>query len=261
MSALHQIKSFVNHWLDAADEHSIHSPYFFDFYNQVIKSDNINYPSIEEIESLRQKLLNNRTQIPIQELGVKSNHFKKNIRSIADVAKTSLCPSNYCRLLVRMLRAQKATHVVELGTSMGITTLYLASQPSAHVITFEGDSSLINISLTHFELFEKTNIQLIEGNIDQTLVQFLQSPVKIDMVFMDANHRYEPTINYFNQLTRRMASNGIIVLDDIYYSPEMTEAWKELKNHKLIYGSIDLFRMGILFFDPALNKQHFTCSL
>ena len=255
---MHQIKSFINHWLDAVDEHSIHSPYFFDFYNQVVKKDNPNDGRFAGIEDLRRKLLSNQTQLKITDIGAQSTHFKTDTRTIAQVAATSLCSPKYCRLLSRILEHQKATEVLELGTSMGLTTLYLALNSSVNVTTFEGNSAMVNIALTHFESFEKSNIHLIEGNIDTTLEQYLQKPSRLDFVFMDANHRYEPTIRYFNLLTRRMAPKGIIVMDDIYHSPEMTKAWRELLEHELVYGSADLFRFGILFFDPALNRQHYT---
>jgi predicted O-methyltransferase YrrM len=261
MSAMHQIKSYLNHWLDAVDEHSIHSPFFFDFYNQVIKNDQEDEDRFKEIEALRQKLLVNNSILKITDLGAPSAHFKNGTRTLAEVAATSLCSPRFCRLLYRIIEQQKSSNVVELGTSMGLTSLYLGLNPLTQVTTFEGNSALINIALTHFESFETKNIQLIEGDIDFTLEKFLQHPAKIDFVFMDANHRYEPTLRYFNLLTKRMAPKGIIVMDDIYHSKEMTQAWRELCKHELVYGSVDLFRCGILFFDTALNRQHFTWIL
>ncbi|MCU0367878.1 MAG: class I SAM-dependent methyltransferase [Cyclobacteriaceae bacterium] len=260
-SSLHQIKSFVNHWLDTVDAHSIHSPFFFDFYCEVIKKENAEDSRYKEIEELRKKLLVNHTLLKITDLGAHSSHFKNEHRTIAQIAATSLSPSNYCRLLSRIVSYQHSKQIVELGTSMGLTTLYLSLPEDARITTFEGNSTMVNIALTHFEAFEKTNIKLIEGNIDHTLPDFLQLSEKIDFVFMDANHRYEPTLRYFNLLMKRMAPQGIIVMDDIYHSQEMTQAWNALREHKLVYGSVDLFKMGILFFDPALNHQHYTWSV
>jgi predicted O-methyltransferase YrrM len=256
---MHQIKHYLNHWLDAVDEHSIHSPFFFDFYKQVIKKDPDD-TRFHEVEELRKKLLINKSELKIKDLGAQSSHFSNGTRTISQVAATSLCPAKYGRLLLRIIEQQRAKEVLELGTSMGLTSLYLGLNPNTHVTTFEGNPALINIALTHFESFEKKNIDLVEGNIDYTLPQFILQSAKIDFVFMDANHRYEPTLQYFKLLTKRMAPGGIIVLDDIYHSPEMTRAWQELRKHQLVYGSIDLFRMGILFFDPALNRQHYTWS-
>lgn len=258
MSRFFQIKSYLNHWLDAVDEHSIHSPFFFDFYNKVIKIDNQDNQEFNTIEEIRNKLLLNETEVTINDLGAKSPHFNKENRTLSKIAATSLSPAVYCRLYYRIIDYIDATQILELGTSMGITTLYLAQKNNVQVTTFEGNPTMINVALTHFEYFDKKNIKLVEGNLDTLLSDFLLTPTKLHFVLMDANHRYEPTIRYFNLLSRRMADKGVIVMDDIYYSEEMNRAWKELCNHRLVYGSIDLFRCGLLFFDPALNRQHYT---
>jgi predicted O-methyltransferase YrrM len=119
---------------------------------------------------------------------------------------------------------------------------------------------MINIALTNFEANEASNIVLVEGNIDETLPEFVEANRKLDFVLLDANHRYEPTIKYFNLLVERMTSDAIVVVDDIYQSKEMAKAWEEIRSHKLVYGSMDLFRFGLLFFDSSLNKQHYTCA-
>jgi hypothetical protein len=50
-------------------------------------------------------------------------------------------------------------------------------------------------------------------------------------------------------------------MDDIHRSPEMEQAWKEIRTDTVVYASIDLYHCGILFFDTNLNKQHFVWSL
>lgn len=250
-----QVKSFINHWLDAVDEHSIHSPFFFDFYNKVIQGETD--PLFLEIEKTRKHLLNNHTLVKMQDLGAVSPHFKNGDREIGRIAATSLSEEKNCLLFYRIARYAEAKSMVELGTSMGITSLYLSQAAGTKLTTFEGNAAMVNLALTNFEYFERKNIELIEGNIEQTLPDYLQNPAKIDFALIDANHRYEPTIRYFNWLAKRMADRGVMVIDDIYYSEEMGRAWNKLKKHDLVYGSIDLFRCGILFFDLALNKQHF----
>jgi predicted O-methyltransferase YrrM len=255
-----QLKSYLNHWLSVVDEHSIHSPFFFDFYNKVIKS-KTELSGFEEIEKTRTKLLQDQTQITVNDLGAKSKHFKNNKRTIAQVASTSLAPQQMSSFLFKVITYLDAQQIIELGTSMGVTSLCMGKKKNVVVHTFEGNPSMINIALTNFDYFETMNINLIEGNIDDTLPKFLQTPMKIDFALMDANHRYEPTIHYFNLLTKRIAEKGVIVVDDIYNSIEMGKAWNQLKKHPLVYGSVDLFRCGILFFDPALNKQHYVWAL
>lgn len=255
-----QIKSYIQHWLHVVDEHSIHSPFFFDFYEKVIRGKK-EREEFEDIEQIRRKLLESTMEIDVQDLGASSAYFKNEKRTLSEIAATSISPQKICEFLYRIVRYQQATSVVELGTSAGITTLYLAKNQRAQVTTFEGHRTLGDIATTNFEALESKNIKLVQGNIDTTLPAFLQNPAKINFVLMDANHRYEPTLRYFQLLSRRMAEKGIIIIDDINHSKEMARAWSELKNHDLVYGSVDLYRCGILFFDPALNRQHYTWAL
>lgn len=260
MPSVFQIKKYLQHWLLRVDQHSVHSPYFFDFYEKVIQNKYAT-PGLPEIEGVRGKLLQSAMEIDVIDIGAPSKHFKGQKRSLAKVAATSAQNKAHAELLYRIVHHINATSIVELGTSVGLTTLYLANPTGSHVTTFEGNTDLIQIAKTHFEFFNADKITLVEGNIDTTLPRFLQSPGKIQFALLDANHRYEPTLRYFLQLCRRMDDKGIIVIDDIYSSAEMEQAWNELKHHDLIYGSIDLFYMGILFFDPALNRQHYIWAV
>jgi predicted O-methyltransferase YrrM len=178
---------------------------------------------------------------------------KKEIRFIA---QNSLSPIRLSSVYNATIDHFKAKKIIELGTSFGINTLYLASKSDRAVTTFEGSEPVADIAKLTFEFSQSKNIQLVEGNIDQTFKAYLQSIRKFDFILMDANHRYEPTMRYFNLIVPKLQENTVVILDDIHYSPEMEKAWVELKNHKLVYGSADLFRCGILFFDPSLNKQH-----
>jgi predicted O-methyltransferase YrrM len=249
----------LNYWLNAVDEHSIQSPYFFELYTNVIKNSKPNV-GFDKIEAIRAKLVQDQSQITVCDLGAPSQYFKSDKRTIATVAASSLAPAKMALLLFRLASHIKAKQIVELGTSLGVSTLYLSKCKNATIHTFEGNMSLINIALTNFESTETNNVVLVEGNIDETLPEFVEANRKLDFVLMDANHRYEPTIKYFNLLVERMTSDAIVVVDDIYQSKEMAKAWKEIRGHKLVYGSMDLFRFGLLFFDSSLNKQHYTCA-
>ncbi|MBX2901566.1 MAG: class I SAM-dependent methyltransferase [Cyclobacteriaceae bacterium] len=252
-------QKFINHWLHVVDEHSIHSPFYFDFYNQVLRPTASG--KISEIEVVRNRLLQSTEQITLDDLGAPSPHFASTTRPLSKIAATSASTPKMCAFYYRLATYLQARTIVELGTSVGLTTLYLAHTPNSKVITFEGNAPLVQVANTHFEYFNPKNIELVPGNIDQTLPRLVQHPVKIDLALMDANHRYAPTLRYFNLLARRMQEQGVIIVDDIYYSPEMATAWNELKNHPLIYGSVDLYRFGILFFNPALNRQHYVWSI
>ncbi len=259
MSSFHQAKSFLHHWLFEVDEHSIHSPFFFDLYAKTIsKKKREDFPLLVK---LRTSLLDNDTILEIEDMGSggQSTPFYKS--TIGEIALTSVTSASMALFYLELAYFAQAHRIVELGTSLGLTALYLAQKKDGAVYTFEGSHSLANTALTNFEWAGQKNIYLIEGNIDNTLHRFLEQTLKIDFALMDANHRYGPTMRYYQQLTRRFTEKSILVIDDIHRSPEMEKAWKEIKSDVLVYGSIDLYHCGILFFDPVLNKQHFVWSL
>lgn len=260
MVNFHQIRAYINHWLTVVDKHSIHSPYFFDFYTKVIQAKSDENQFIE-IEKLRANLKSNSAEITVEDFGAGSRKLSGAKRKLSDIANVSLTPKKYARLYYTIINYIEAKNIVEFGTSLGITTLYLAKDEACRITTFEGSHALADVALTNFEYFDKKNIHLIEGNIQSTLAEFIQNPAKINFVLMDAHHLYEPTMRYFNLLVRRLNDKSVVIIDDIHWSAEMERAWNELRKSQLVYGSIDLFQCGILFFDPALNQQHYVWSL
>lgn len=254
MSLLFQAKSYGSYWLNAVDEHSLHSPFFFDFYQHVIKPKATN--EYQHIERQRSALLKDDRTLTVQDLGAGSKMLKKEARKVKDIARTSLSPAKYAQLYARLIAYCKAIEIVELGTSFGINTQYLAHRQTTRVSTFEGSSEIAEVAEQNFQAAAAKNIYLIAGNIDHTLPHYLSTASRIDVAFMDANHRYAPTLAYYEMIAARMSHNGVIILDDIHQSLQMQDAWNELKKRVEIGGSIDLYRCGILFFDQSLNKQH-----
>ena len=258
MSKLFTIRSYITHWLDAVDDHSIHSPFFFEFYKVV--NDKTPIFGSDEIEEVRNKLLNNSYSIEFTELGSGKTSIPGK-EKLSDIAAKSLAPPALAQLYVRIVNYLKAETAIELGTSLGITTLYMALRNDTQVTTLEGNKAVADVAMTNFEYFEKKNITVIDGNIDQTLKEALFNMRRVDFALMDANHRYEPTVRYFELISKRVKEKSIVVMDDIHRSPEMAKAWEEIRKHELVYGSIDLFRCGVLFFEPSLGKQHFVWEL
>ncbi len=107
-----------------------------------------------------------------------------------------------------------------------------------------------------FDEAQANNINLVVGNIEQSLPALLTEVESLDFIFMDANHRYRPTVDYFEMLIAKTHANSIVVLDDIHYSREMEKAWREIKEHPGVSATVDIFRCGIVFLNPALSQQH-----
>ncbi len=241
------------------DDHSIHSPFFFDLYTKIISKKR--KEDIGVLENLRYDLESNKSVLTVKDYGTGVAGGSVIKRSVSEIAYRSLTPFPFALLYTDLIQYFDSRRIVELGTSLGLTTLYLAQKKDARVFTFEGSDALAKIAKNNFEWAGKKNIELIEGNLDSTLHRFLDPTDKIDFALMDANHRYEPTIRYYHQLTKRLWEKSVVVIDDIHRSEEMEKAWKEIRTDILVYGSVDLYRCGLLFFDPRLQKPHYTWSL
>lgn len=239
--------------------HGMHSPFVFSFITKVLNDKRFFY-AYESIESVRQLLLLENKQILIQDFGAGSRVNKTRLRSIHKIASSSLKSKKFGQLLFRIVDFYSPKTILELGTSMGITTAYLASaNPSASIITLEGSIEIAEIAKSNFERLHLDNVQQIIGNFDDTLSNALSTFDKVDMVFIDGNHRYEPTIRYFHQLLAYTHEYSILIFDDIHWSIEMEKAWDEIIHHPTVMLSIDLFFIGLVFFRKEnKTKQHFT---
>lgn len=239
--------------------HGLHSPFVFDFIIHVL-NDRKTCPAYNKVEELREQLLSVNQEIEVEDFGAGSSIDKTNKRRIASIARHAAKPKKYGQLLYRMVQYYKSSAILELGTSLGITTSYLAlANPLAKIMTIEGSPSIASIAKRNFNSLSIENTKIVEGNFDSVLSQVINNFSSIDFIFIDGNHREEPTIRYFNKIIGKTKKNSIVVLDDIHWSKEMEGAWQTIKNHSLVKCTIDLFFMGIVFFrDEFHEKQHFT---
>lgn len=253
-------KKYFHYYLSSSNGkgHGIHSPFVFDFVKHVL-NDKQNYPAYQPIEKIRKQLLTDSTVIEVEDFGAGSSVIKTNKRVVGAIAASSLKPKKYAQLLYRMVQYYKPTTIVELGTSFGITTAYLASANAASkVFTCEGSAAIASIAKHNFEALQLNNVQLSEGDFAKTLSPLLSNLNTVNFAFADGNHRKEPTLEYFNQLLKHATPATILVFDDIHWSAEMEEAWEQIKQDPAVRCSLDLFFIGIVVFRKEFReKQQF----
>src|SRR5215213_67934 len=253
-------KKYIHYYLNASNSkgHGMHSPFVFDFILNVLNNKN-GYTPPSFVESLRKELLLNKELLKIEDFGAGSRLNSSNEKSVSALARHALKPKKYAQLLYRLVRHYQPQTIIELGTSLGITTSYLATaNPFGKVITLEGSEAIAQKAKTNFEKLGITNIHSLQGNFDAVLPTVLSNITSIDLGYIDGNHRYEPTLNYFNQILQKTHSHSILVFDDIHWSKEMENAWTEIKAHPAVQYTIDIFFLGFVFFKEEFRvKQHF----
>jgi len=238
--------------------HGIHSPFVFNVVSKVFR--NKTDPSVvNKAEMIRKKMISDRRSIVINDLGAGSRKFKSNSRRVSDIARYSPVSPKYGRLLSSMAAAFGEPMIIELGTSLGISTMYLAGScfPTT-VYTIEGCSETAAIARENFNEAGLSNIRILEGSFEEIIPSFAKDHVTPGLVFIDGNHRKEPVIRYFNEIADISGCDTVVIVDDINYSKEMAEAWNELKKHDKVSVSIDIFRMGILFFREGISHNEYV---
>ena len=251
------LKEFLRYQLSAKSKYWIHSPFVFSFINEVM-NDKRNFYCFDEIEKLRAELVKNNSVIQVNDFGAGTLHGKKSERTISFIAKTSGTPAKYAQLLFRLIEHYQLKNILELGTSHGIATSYFASTAhDAKVISIEGSNSIADEAEKNLKQLALSNAKIIRGEFEKKLPEALSEMKKIDFLFLDGDHRLTSTLSYFNQCVPHLHENSVVVLDDIYWSAEMKTAWQQVCAHQSVTLSIDLFRLGILFFRKDRAKEHF----
>lgn len=256
---LKSVLKYINYRLTAYTEHDLHSPFMYNFYMELIKNKHP-FNDFEKLHTIRTQLQNDSTTIEVTDFGAGSRKLNSNKRAINQITKHGIAQKKQAEFLYRLINKFNPTNVVELGTSVGLTSLYLAKvNAKSTLYTIEGCPNLFQFSKELFKENGIKNIQSINGNFNDEFPKLLSSLNTLDVLYIDGNHAYKPTMNYFKMALEKRNANSIFIFDDIYWSDGMEKAWKEICAHPDVSLSLDLFYFGIVFFRTEnKNKEHFV---
>ncbi len=259
---LYQLKAFFKYKLKAKYRkgHRVHPPFAFDLIRHYFFEKNPFY-HFDTIEAIRKDLSDSKEQITITDFGAGSKVFKGNTRSVGKIAKYNATPKLQGELIFRMVAHFRPKTIIEIGTSIGIGTLYLAlPNTQAKVITLEGCPNIAQQAKQTFAMAQLNNIQLITGNFEKSLPEAISQSKEVDMVYFDGNHNYKATTEYFKLCLAKASESAVFIFDDINWSQEMTQAWNEIIAHPQVAISFDLFRLGICIINKKVKKQHYIVA-
>jgi predicted O-methyltransferase YrrM len=337
---LYPATAFIRHLFTArcATGHGVHSPYVFDFLNDVIRGKN-NPGIITEVEKLRQEMLSDKRTVRVTDLGAGSARGSGEERRISDIASAAALPPRQVGLLARTAesswrtrseatqsraagertrseatqsraageltrseqkqsresgRAQAAGRsahkeqsntvtrkregaeqpsdnsiILELGTSLGISTLALAlAAPESRVVTVEGCPALAGIARNNLLKHGALNAEVINMEFSAALEMLGTGGTTVSLAFIDGNHR-GGALTHYAETIRSMGEEMLIVADDIHLNREMYRAWSSLATSgtgerprrakspqavrlpaapaDIATASMETFRFGILF--------------
>jgi len=256
-------RQFISYFAKARTVYNTHSPFLYELSQNVLEDDR-HYYAFDELEALRKKMLHVDTEMEFVDLGAGSKDLgKKTTRKIKDIARTSLMSPLKAKWMFRLINLLKPDNILEIGTSLGLSALYMQSAAlNSKLITLEGNPASARVAQKNFSIFPYAkDIKVEIGRFEETLLPALHKLGHADFVFMDGNHQKLPTLEYFRQIKPFLSENSVVILDDIYWSKGMAEAWELLKDDAQVTLSLDLFHFGVLFFRKAnKEKEHHTLA-
>lgn len=254
-------KDYLLHRFKAKTRHGVHSPFVYRLVDKVIydfESKNV----YSEIEALRKQLLNDNRAINVIDLGAGSKVNNDQRKKISDIARSALKPPRLAQLLYRLAADIKPTNIIELGTCLGVTTIYLQkAAPQAKVYTLEGSPEIAAVATEIFKLAGVTEIQQVQGNFDNTLPGAIEKLNQLDLVYVDGNHQKDATLKYFEWCLPKVHEDTLLIFDDIYWSEGMKEAWSAIRSHPRVSATVDLFWIGLVFFKQGQAKEDFLIKI
>ena len=257
-----QLKNFLNYKLKAINIHHLHSPFTYDLVKNVI-NEKYRYPDYSKVDVLRKQLHNDHSEIEVIDFGAGAGtlEYATKRKSVTSLFSNNSIRSKYGELLYRLVNYLQPSTILELGTSLGISTTYMAlANPDANIITIEGCRGIAERTDDNFKQLGLKNIRQEIGNFDNILDTIIIAIPKIDFAFIDGNHRKDPTLRYFESCLRKSDNDTVLIFDDIHWSEEMNEAWNIIQKHQSVTLTLDLFQFGIVFFKKELSKQDFIIS-
>lgn len=249
MSSGPQIMDFLRHRLAAKTRHGVHSPFVYALVDECIyaATPGVSGKVLAHFESLKK----DKTLLEGQDLG----RDQKSSRTVSDYAKNSAIPDVQAALLHRLVSYLKPANVLELGTNLGKSLACMASASSeGSFVGVEGNEALAQHASESLRKLELSHARVVHTSFDE----FLSSDDrKYDLVFLDGDHRYEPTMRYFDRLKTKLTPQGAIIFHDIYWSEGMKQAWDEIKKDRDVTVTLDLFFLGIAWMGKPQEKEDF----
>jgi predicted O-methyltransferase YrrM len=231
--------NYLRYRLKAVNEHGVHSPFVFDLLTTVIYNQS-DYYSFKSIENLKGQLLNSPKTAPLTKTHLTNN-------------------PKYGRLLFRLVNHFQPAKIIEINTSVGIHTAYLAAVNSKiEVITIQEKEELASIAKLNFKQLKLKNIEQKTGASAPILKDMLCQQKNLPFIYSNENDSKQNTLTHFYLCLEKATDSSIFIISNMYVSPDMKGAWEEIKNNSRVTVTLDLFFIGIVFFRKEQVKQHFV---
>jgi predicted O-methyltransferase YrrM len=207
------------------------------------------YYRYEDIELIRQELLLKEDTIALPSDG--------GTDAIAKVVEREGIRPKRGALLFRLTNYFQPERILQIGTTMGLSTLYLSSyKPGLTCVSLETVPEYTPISRWVYEKGARTAIDLRAGDCRTTLPPALERLGKVDFVYFNIWKEMFP-LWLFDACLKYAHDETVFVFEGVRANKQMRIFWATVCEHPRISASIDLYSAGIVLFNKNLHKQNY----
>ena len=241
-STIQQIIDILYFTFYAKGIDQIDSPYLVRFFQEVIAS-NTAPERKSYIESVRRKYIISKSSPIKRQFGAGSKSIYAYPYTLRNISLTSVSSPFKCQRLYRVACFLESKNILELGSSLGISAAYLGSASHCqNLISVDANEELIHLARDHFQ---KDPIKFVCQTFEETLVGYIHNQQVFDLIYLDGDHSYGPTMRHFNLCKEILSEKGVLIIDDIYWSSEMKQCWDLCRKDDSFQIKIDMFYFGI----------------
>ena len=232
----------------------VHSPFVFNLITKVIE-EKASYYSLDDIELIRKQMLYREERVDYLSRGRKG---KKSSRTIGQIVRQESIKPKHGALLFRLTNYFRPQNILQIGASMGLSTLYLSSYASGlKCCVLENEPEFAKISRIVYEKGARNPIDLRVGNYQELLPKILKEKESIDLFFFNSLYEQQQNHLLFEMCLSKVHNDTVFVFEGIKENKRIREFWRSVCENPKVTVTIDLYSMGIVFFNKKLHKRDY----
>ncbi|WP_106829995.1 O-methyltransferase [Parabacteroides pacaensis] len=232
----------------------VHSPFVFNLITKVI-DERSPYYRFYDIELERSKLLYHQEPITYPD---RQNKYKLRTRTIAEIVRKEAISQKHGALLFRLANYFKSKYILQLGPTVGLSTLYLTSYDTGlKCIVLENIPQFARIAGELFGKQSRNPIDLRTGNYQELLPAALKEMPQVDFIFFNTLYEQHNNLILFEEAVKYVNPDTVFVFEGIRANSQMKSFWREACRHPAVTVTVDLYSLGIIFFNPKLHKRDY----
>lgn len=247
---IHKIKERIHHRFKAGHHRGfgIHSPYLYRLITAVLE-EKWPYYHYACVEHLRKELKTDHASIDNDTEKRGSNRLEKT-------------EARCGQLLFRLIQDAHCKTVLELGTSTGLETQYMAfANQKARCISVTTSAEIAALALEGFKKQDLKNIELHLLQNDETPEKILNELGTLDFVLFNQFSGEKECLILFEQCLLKKNKDSLFVFTNIHSNPDILNTWKIIRTHSEVQVTIDLYHLGIVIFNTALEKKKYVIQI